>query len=106
MKKIVFITPPGARHGFSITGVIQYTSVPEEAEATLLRVLADPDSGVVAIDERLLAGIEEKRFREMGRRWFGILIVLPAPEELVEAGEDYAMRIIRQAIGYHVRLQP
>lgn len=107
MKKIVFITPPAARHGFSITGVIQYMSVPEEAEATLRRVLADPDSGVVAIDERLLAGIEEKRFREMERRWFGILIVLPAPEELgAEAGEDYAMRIIRQAIGYHVRLQP
>ena len=107
MKKIVFITPPGARHGFSITGVVQYTCVPEEAEATLRRMLADPDSGVVAIDERLLAGIEEKRFREMERRWFGVLIVLPAPEELgAEAEEDYAMRIIRRAIGYHVRLQP
>jgi len=107
VKKIVFITPPGARHGFSISGVVQYTSVPEEAEATLRRVLADPDSGVVAIDERLLAGVDEKRLREMERRWFGILIVLPAPEELGgEAGEDYAMRIIRQAIGYHVRLQP
>lgn len=104
MKNIVFITPVDAQYGFSISGAVQYAVASEEAEATLKRVMADPESGVVVIDERLMEGIGEERFREMGKRWYGILIVLPAPEKGVEA-EDYALRLIRRAIGYHVRLQ-
>lgn len=104
MKNIVFITPRDARYGFSISGAIQYAVEPDEAAATLGRVMADPDSGVVVIDERLMGEIGDERFREMERRWHGVLIVLPAPETVVEA-EDYALRLIRRAIGYHVRLQ-
>ncbi len=106
MKNIVFITLRDAHHGFSLTGVTQYTVAVEEAETTLAQALAEPEGGVVVIDERLLAGINEKRLREMERRWFGILVVLPAPEKGGGVEEDYALRIIRQAIGYHVRLQP
>lgn len=104
MKQIVFITTADARHGFGIAGARQYTSGPAEAEQTLLRVMADPESGVIAIDERLLVGIEDKHFRELERRWFGILLVLPAPEKMKIKAEDYAMRLVRQAIGYHVRI--
>jgi hypothetical protein len=31
--------------------------------------------------------------------------VLPSPERAVEEIEDYASRLIRRAIGYHVRLK-
>ena len=34
----------------------------------------------------------------------GILLVLPSPEKLPAEVEDYAARLIRRAIGYHVRL--
>lgn len=104
MKSIVFITPRDARHGFSISGVSQLAITPEEAEATLRKVMAEPDSGVVVIDERLIGGIGEERFREMEKKWYGMLLVLPAPERIGEEGEDYAVRLIRRAIGYHVRL--
>jgi vacuolar-type H+-ATPase subunit F/Vma7 len=105
MKKISFITPLDTRHGFSLSGVTQFIAGPDEAEACIQRAMADPDCGVVFIDERLLAGIGEERFREMERRWFGVLIVLPAPEKIGEEGEDYAARLIRKVIGYHVRLK-
>ena len=106
MKNIVFITPDDAQYGFSISGAVQYAVPTEEVEATLKKVMADPDSGVVVIDERLIKGVGEERFREMEKRWYGILIVLPAPEKGAEEGEeDYALRLIRRAIGYHVRLQ-
>lgn len=104
MRQIVFITAADASHGFGIAGARQYTVGPAEAEQTLMRVMADPESGVIAIDERLLAGIEDKRFKELERRWFGILLVLPAPEKMRTEAEDYAMRLVRQAIGYHVRI--
>jgi len=104
VKHIVFITPRDARHGFTLSGVTQFIVAPEEAEASIQKAMADAECGVVIIDERLLAGIGEERFREMERRWFGLLIVLPAPEKIGEEGEDYAERLIRRVIGYHVKL--
>lgn len=108
MKRVVFITPPDARPGFSMGGAVHHAATPAEVEPLLRRVLADPDTGVVVVvDERLLPGIDEERFREMERRWFGILLTLPAPQRrAVEGEEDYVQRLIRRAIGYHVRLQP
>ena len=106
MKKIVFITPAEAGFGFALTGTTQYTCGPDQVETLLRQVMAEPDTGVVIIDERLAMAIDEERFREMERRWFGILLVLPAPEPSGEkTAEDYALRLIRKAIGYHVRLQ-
>lgn len=105
MKRIIFITPPDARYGFGMSRVTQYAVISEEAEAVIRQAMADPDSGVVVVDERLLAGIGEERFREMEKRWFGVLVVLPAPARVGEEGEeDYAARLIRKVIGYHVRL--
>lgn len=104
MKKIIFITPPDAEYGFSLSGVIQYNVNVEEAEEVLKTVIAEPDTGVVVIDERLIKGINEERLRGMEERWYGILLILPAPERVGVEVEDYAMRLIRRAIGYHVRL--
>ncbi|HML78565.1 V-type ATP synthase subunit F [Geobacter sulfurreducens] len=106
MKRIVFITPADARYGFSLAGVTQLTAAPAEAEAAVRQAMADPECGLVVIDERLLLGIGEERFQEMERRWFGVLIVLPAPEAAGNEEEDYAARLIRRVIGYHVRLMP
>jgi V/A-type H+-transporting ATPase subunit F len=106
LKKIKFITPPDVEYGFALTGVTQHTCAPEQAEQLLRKIMAEPDSGVVLIDERLITAIDEEKFKEMERRWFGILIILPAPETVKgEPLEDYALRMIRKAIGYHVRLK-
>lgn len=106
MKNLLFITPADARYGFSLAGARQLVVSVAEAEATLRQVLADPDTRVAVIDERLLAGIAEEHFEEMEKKWFGVLIVLPAPAKAGgELAEDYALRLIRRAIGYHIRLQ-
>lgn len=102
MKQIVFITAADARHGFGIAGAVQQSVGPDGAEEALLRAMADPETGVIALDERLLCGIDAERFAELERRWFGTLLVLPAPES--GAGEDYATRLMRRAIGYQVRV--
>ena len=104
MKKIAFITPPDAAYGFSLGGVSQHAVQVGDAEETLKKALAEPDSGLVIIDERLLQGMPEERLRELERGWSGILLVLPSPEKPPAEVEDYAARLIRRAIGYHVRL--
>jgi vacuolar-type H+-ATPase subunit F/Vma7 len=112
MKKISFITPPDASYGFGLTGLPQTAVEAADAEETLQRSMADPDVGLVVIDERLMSrgqtgqGMTHDRIQELEQGWHGgILLVLPAPEKPPEDVEDYTSRLIRRAIGYHVRLK-
>jgi V/A-type H+-transporting ATPase subunit F len=104
MKKIVFLTPCDALLGFSLAGIEQHTVDPSEAAQELETVLAGTDNGLVIVDERLMKGAVEDLIREREHTWDGILLVLPSPEKLPPEVEDYAARLIRRAIGYHVRL--
>lgn len=103
MKKIVFLTTQDARYGFNLAGVQQAITDSEGAAATLAEVLEDENTGLVAIDERLVSQIGEESLHDIDKHWPGIIIVLPAPEEF-EAEEDYANRLISRAVGYQIRL--
>ena len=105
MKRIVFITPRDAENGFKLTGTGQYITSAEEAEKKLIETTGETDTGLVIIDERLLKNIDEDILKEIENRWSGTLLVLPSPGRPVTEAEDYAARLIRQAIGYHVRLK-
>jgi V/A-type H+-transporting ATPase subunit F len=105
MKKIVFVTGSDAEYGFRLTGVSHQIAKEEEIEDVLKKLMAGPETGLVVVDERLIRGIAESRLREMENRWYGMLLVLPAPEKYGAELEDYAMRLIKRAIGYHVRLK-
>lgn len=104
-KRIVFITPQDADYGFSLTGVSQVITTEEDAEDTLRNVTAEEDSGLVIIDERLTHGIDEEVMREIEHKWHGVLLVLPAPEVPGVEVIDYVSRMIKRAIGYHVRIR-
>jgi V/A-type H+-transporting ATPase subunit F len=106
LKKIIAITPLDARFGFALAGVRQLIRVPQELDATLLELAGDPTTGVVIIDERLVAGAAQRRIEDLERRWPGLAVVLPTPGKPARAAEDYALRLIRRAIGYQVRLAP
>ena len=64
MKKIVFITPRDAEHGFHLAGVMQYVISATETEDTLRRVMKETDTGIVVIDERLMEGIRWRKIRD------------------------------------------
>lgn len=105
MKKIAFITPSDAEHGFALAGVAQHAASPDGTEGKLQELMQDPDMGLVIIDERLMRAISEERLRELERGWRGVVLALPSPEKAAPEAEDYATRLIRRAIGYHVRLR-
>ena len=81
MKKIVFITPRDAEHGFRLAGMMQHVISATETEDTLRKVMKETDTGIVVIDERLMEGIDERKIREMEDRWYGIFLILPAPKK-------------------------
>lgn len=105
MKKIVFLTPEDAEYGFRLTGVEQFVIKKGDLEETLKTVMANGESRIVIVDDRLVGGMSEAKLREMENRWYGMLLVLPAPEKPGVEVEDYAMRLIRRAIGYHVKVK-
>jgi len=104
MKKIIFITPGDAVPGFLLAGIEQQIAGLDDADEALRTAIADPDAGLVVLDERLLAGLTEDQLRDREKDWPGIVLVMPSPEQLPPEKEDYAARLIRRAIGYHVRL--
>lgn len=105
MRKIAFITPADAECGFGLAGMSQYSAGPEDAEEMLGKIMAEPDTGLIIIDERMLKWMSEEKISEMEQRWEGIFLVLPSPVKPSAEIEDYAERLIRKAIGYHVRLK-
>jgi len=105
MKKIAFITPEDSEFGFGLAGMPQYVARQEDAEEVLKKIVSETDTGLVIIDERMTSGMDDKRMREIEDRWRGILLVLPSPVKPAAEVEDYAARLIRKAIGYHVRLK-
>jgi len=104
MKRIVAITPLDSSSGFACCGALQHAVPTAEAAVALQIALEDPQSGVVILDERLLAEVGEEQMKELDLRWPGVLVVLPAPAAAAVA-EDYAMRLIRRAVGYHVKVR-
>ena len=104
MQKVLFLTTPDAAPGFAMSGTMQRIAENGSAEDILREVMADRGIGLVVIDERLLQGMPADRLRELERGWHGIFLVLPSPEKAPPEVEDYAARLIRQAVGYHVRL--
>lgn len=103
-KRVVFLTPADAAFGFRLTGVEQRTVTVEQAEAALLTLTAEPENALVVVDERLLPGIAEQRLAELDRAWPGLVVILPAPAR-VETEIDYALRLVRRAIGYQMRVR-
>ncbi len=104
MKKIVFITPPDAEYGFGLSGITQYIAREGETEGVVLRMMNELEWGLIVIDERLLTSITDDRLREMERAWGGVIMTLPSPMKPGIEMEDYVARLIKRAIGYHVRL--
>ncbi len=104
MNRVVALTPADADNGFACCGALQHAVPPGRAAEILERALDEADSGVVILDERLVEEVGEELLHSLERRWSGVLVVLPAPGP-GGAGEDYAMRLIRRAVGYQVKVR-
>lgn len=104
MNKIVVLTPADADNGFACCGAIQHAVPPGGAAEALEQALDEAGSGVVILDERLVEEVGERLLHSCEKRWPGVLVVLPAPG-VSGTGDDYAMRLIRRAVGYQVKVK-
>jgi len=106
MPTITFITPDEVRPGFELAGLNQQGCRAEQTVDVVEAFINEGAEGILAIDERLLESVTQEELRHLERRWNGIFVIIPAPKEPEEGARDYALEMIRRAIGYHIRMTP
>jgi V/A-type H+-transporting ATPase subunit F len=70
-----------------------------------LRHFMSLDYGLVAINEALLEGTDDERARMMRGRDLPIIVPFPPPTSQIESGEEYVARLVKQHIGFYVKLR-
>jgi vacuolar-type H+-ATPase subunit F/Vma7 len=79
----------------------------DEGVASLRDLLAQPDVGVVLVEESFHDRLPEDVRRRLARNPLPIVVPFPGPawEERPEAAESYIVELLRRVIGYRVRLR-
>jgi len=103
--RIAVITDPETATGFRLAGVEVREAADPKAALEHLRALVSLDYGLAAVNEDLLQGTEDEVSRLMRDRDLPIIIPFPAPKAQLESGEDYIARLVKEHIGFYVKLR-
>lgn len=108
MYKVIVITDSATSDGFRLSGCeVMEVDSPEAARKTLASLVDDDESGIIAINERLMSAVDERLQRKIDSIYRPIVISMPIREQLA-MGEDhraYLSRLIRRAIGFDITLR-
>lgn len=108
MYRVVVLTDSDTADGFRLAGVdVDIVDNPEVARARLASLLDDDETGIIAVNERMMSAVDERIQRKIDSIYRPIVVSLPIREKL-EMGEDhraYLSRLIRRAIGFDITLR-
>ncbi|NLT35900.1 MAG: hypothetical protein GXX83_08380 [Gaiellales bacterium] len=105
---VAVICRPEVATGFSLAGCPTVEATVEaEAGERLLELAADPNTGVILIQEELHARVSTDVLRFLAKRPLPMVVPFPGPvwDESLRGPEGYIVEMLRQAIGYRVRLR-
>ena len=105
MYRLAVITDPETATGFRLAGVEVREAASPQAALEHLRALLLLDYGLIAVNEDLLAGTEVERARLMRGRDLPIVLPFPAARPQMESGEEYISRLVKEHIGFYVKLR-
>jgi len=94
--------------GFALAGLESVDAATvEQGRERLQELLAKPEVGVVLMEEDLYDGLPEDMRRQLGRRPLPMVVPFPEPTwgARAETPEGYIVELLRQVIGYRVRLK-
>ena len=106
--RIQVIGLPHTASGFALAGCQAIEAATRaEGAARTLEAAADPTIGVILVEETIYSSLPEPARQALGRRPLPMVIPFPAAAWAPgrEAAEAYLVEILRQAIGYRVRLR-
>ncbi len=102
------LCPPQVAAGFALAGLRPIEAAgPEEGVERLREVLGQPDVGVVLVDQEFYERLPDDLRRLLGRRPLPMVVPFPGPAwgARGEEAESYIVELLRQVIGYRVRLR-
>jgi V/A-type H+-transporting ATPase subunit F len=99
------ITDPETATGFRLAGAEVREAADAKQALEHLRYFVTLDYGLVAVNEALLRGAEEERARLMRGRDLPIIVPFPAAEVQIESAEEYVSRLVKENIGFYVKLR-
>lgn len=105
MYRLAVITDPETATGFRLAGVEVREADSPQAVLEHIKALLPLDYGLVAVNEDLLAGTEDERARLLRDRDLPIILPFPAPRPQLESGEQYIARLVKEHIGFYVKLR-
>lgn len=105
MYRVAIVTDHETATGFRLAGVEVRESDSPSAALEHLKSLISLDYGLVAINEDLLKAVETQLPRLMRDREMPIIVPFPAPKAQLESGEDYIARLVKEHIGFYVKLR-
>jgi V/A-type H+-transporting ATPase subunit F len=99
------IADPETATGFRLAGAEVREATSPRAAFEHLRQLVEQNYGLVAVIESLLVGTEDERSRLLRGRDLPIVLPIPAPQAEIESGEAYVARLVKEHIGFYVKLR-
>jgi len=103
--RLGIITDPETATGFRLAGAEVREAATSREALEHLRSFVTLDYGLVAVNEALLEGTEDERMRMLRGRDLPIIVPFPAPQVEIESGEAYIARLVKEHIGFYVKLR-
>jgi vacuolar-type H+-ATPase subunit F/Vma7 len=99
---------PEVAAGFALAGLrAAEAKTPEEAGERVRELRGEAAIGVILLQDSLYDGLPEDARREFGRRPLPMIVPFPGPAWAArpEGAEAYIVELLRQVVGYRVRLR-
>ncbi len=107
MGRLAVITDPATATGFRLAGAETYEAeTPEQLRQKLLELIRAEGYGLIAVNGKLGADLGDEVGRLLRGRALPVVLPFPVPEKgRVESGEEYLNRLVKEAIGFYVKLR-
>jgi V/A-type H+-transporting ATPase subunit F len=103
--KVAVITDNETATGFRLAGMeVREAGTPQEALG-MIRDYAAAGYGLLIVNEDLLRGTDDARARLLRGRDLPVVVPLPPPRAHLESGEAYIARLVKEHIGFAVKLK-
>ncbi len=105
---VTVICRPEVATGFTLAGWPAHEAASNaEAAQRLLELVACSDTGVILMQDELYETLPSDVLRALSKRPLPMVVPFPGPvwDESLRGPEGYIVEMLRQAIGYRVRLR-
>lgn len=102
------LSRPETAAGFRLASLTPRVTQGDATELPAARAeIQSSEAGVVLMDDRIFQRLSAEDRRRLGRRPLPIVVPFPPPEWRTqrEAAETYVLELLRQVVGYRVRLK-